>query len=758
MLELTTRPSPPRRAASARTWRLWVLLLSVVAAMACKRATEPPRATSAHAAIAAPAPTQASAPSSAAATEATQVAVNGDGAVRGKERAVAREPVADDDDGDGEDDERDYWKGVKFDETNFEEVLDYVGVEYIDAQPDVRRAWIEAANFALMTLEPPEELLPQSFYDVRKGHVDEEGRLDGKTSPFACKGTPLAGILLHHVPDAEYLKAKRPKRKKGRLSDEEVLALRAKVKSRNELYENAWKQLPFDRAKFNCVMAYAEKRVSELQAEAKAKKASASKGAKADAKSAAVALAPTADRSAQGQAEAATPQPALDPVVQQGAVAAAGSDKKQAPAAGNQDAKKDAAKAAADGKDGDDKDKPRPLPDSHRVWEAATQGYLYALDPHSSVIPRRAWDDSTDKTQDSSFEGIGAVLTQRDDQTIIENPMEGRPAWRAGLRAGDVIHKVNGTDVSGLALNKVVKMIRGPRNTKVVLTVSRETDPDPKDYSITRENIEMKNVDGKLLPDDPSVGYVKMTGFIPQSTRDLRAMIDKLSGQAPGGKLRGLVLDLRNNSGGLLSKAIEIADAFLSKGRIVSVKSRKKSEEVHSATASGSDYTFPLVVLVNDGAASASEIVASALRDNGRGLVLGTRTFGKASVQTLFEPQLHFDYYIKLTVARYYGPAGNTIQVVGVPPDVEVAPHVDGKMPLGYREENLNNHLTPLQGAAPSPWAPLLPELNACVDKTGSALAIAKRDPKPQIQPDFQLLRAADYIRCLAQRPKPTAR
>ena len=207
----------------------------------------------------------------------------------------------------------------------------------------------------------------------------------------------------------------------------------------------------------------------------------------------------------------------------------------------------------------------------------------------------------------------------------------------------------------------------------------------------------------------------------------------------------------------MLNQAIEVADLFLPAGkRIVSVKSRRKPEEIHVARTTSGDYTFPLVVLVNDGSASASEIVASALQDNGRGLVVGLRTFGKASVQTLFEPALHLDYYIKLTVARYYAPSGQTIQVVGVTPDVQTAPDVDGKIPVGFREENLNNHLIPIEGKARSPWANQLPALDRCVTDSGQAEKLAKREPKPQIHPDYQLLRAADYVNCLArQAPAP---
>ena len=630
----------------------------------------------------------------------------------------------------GEDDERDYWKGVRFDVTNFDEVLDYVDVHYIDAKPDRHMAWVEAANFALLSLEPAEEILPETFFKQRTGTPAEEGRLDGKTDPFSCKGQVLAGVVIHHLPTDEYLKAKRPVRKKGRLSDDEVNALRDRTKARTAAYHATWGTVPFERPQFDCVMAYVNQRIKQITADAKAKKP----GAK-----------PTQVASADKRAPVAGPAAEVAPAP----VAVDGADKKaEAGKAGA--AKGDADKA--------DAEKPRPLPDMNRAWESAASGYLYALDPHSSIIPRKAWDDSTDKTQDSSFEGIGAVLTQRDDQTIVENPMEGRPAWRAGVRAGDVIQKVDGTDVTGLALNKVVKMIRGPRATQVKLTITRESEPEPQLFAITRENIEIKNVDGKLLPDYPGVATVKMTGFIPNSTKDLRTMIDKLAKQAPDGKLKGLILDLRGNSGGLLNKAIEIADAFISSGTVVSVRSRDKAEEIHSASWSANDYSFQLVVLVNDGSASASEIVASALQDSGRGLVVGQRTFGKASVQTLYEPNLHYDYYIKLTVARYYAPSGYTLQVIGVAPDVEVAPHVDGKMPVGFREENLNNHLVPLQGQTPSPWQPELPELNKCATEHGQADKIAKREPKPQIAPDYQMLRAADYIGCLAARPKPTAK
>jgi len=617
----------------------------------------------------------------------------------------AANTVSEDDD-EGEDSDTDHWKNVQFDVANFDEVLDYVATYYIDGAVDKKRPWIEAANFALMSLEPSEELLPSTFFAARKGIPEEEGRLDGKTDPFACSGAVMADVVLHHLPADDYLKAHRTQKRGHRLSNEEVQVLRDRQKARNLAYNEAWKNIPFGRQQFECVMTYAQQNIRAWQAKNPAKVAAAKAAAKAE----------------------KTPKP---------------------------EPKADAAQKAAKLKADDDKRLP---PDLNRAWLAAASGYLYALDPHSAVIARAAWDESTRQTQDNSFEGIGAVLTQRDDQTIVENPMEGRPAWRSGVKAGDVIHKVDGVDVSGWMLGKVVKLIRGPKQTKVVLTITREAEPEPKEYSIVREAIDIKNVDGKLVPEYPGVAHIKMNGFIPHSTRDLRDMIEKLRKEAPGGQLSGLILDLRNNSGGLLNKAIEIADMFLSQGRIVSVKSRKRTEEVHDATASSSDYRMPMVVLVNDSSASASEIVASAIQDNARGLVVGLRTFGKASVQTLFEPALHQDYYIKLTVARYYAPNGTTIQVVGVTPDVVAAPEADGKIPVGFREENLNNHLVPIESAAKSPFLPMLPSLQRCVDAGGQAEKIAKHEPKPQIHPDFQMLRAADYLTCLARQPVAAAR
>ncbi len=674
------------------------------------------------------------------------------------ERAFTQESAAEDvaakDDDKKKDRHVDHWKGVSFDVHNFDEVLDYVTTYYIDDKIPRKRAWIASANNALGLLEPEAELLPSAFIDKRRSLAVEEGRLDGLTEPFVCNGKPIAGVVLHHIPSLKYLRAKRKKRK--RLSDEEILELRKRTKARHAEYVAGWAPIKFERAQFNCAMALARRVLTgddrRQAAGLPGRKAVDTKGMQIYVWPPKALITGVSNRLDHLQRLAsARPVGAPGGAARAAAAVAPAKDK----------AGKDAPIGLYDVEPPkkQKKEDRRPKPDMNRAWLAAAAAYLYALDPHSAVISRAAWDESTRQTQDSSFEGIGAVLYQREKVTVIENPMEGLPAWKANVRAGDRIIRVDGVDVRGWMLGKVVKVIRGPKGKTVVLTVEREGVPEPFDIPIIRDHIEIKNVTGNLLKDHPGVAMVKMNGFIPRSTRDLRDKIDELARKAPGGKLKGLILDLRRNSGGLLNRAIDIADMFLSKGRIVSVKSRRARrrrgrnvpEEVYEARDQPSDLRLPLVVLVNDGSASASEIVASAIQDNGRGLVLGLRTFGKASVQTLFEPALHLDYYIKLTVARYYAPTGRTIQVTGVHPDRVLAPKADGKIPVGFREENLTNHLEPLKSPDASPWAPHMASLDACVDRHGRAMAIVKREKNPQIQPDFQMLKAADYATCLGR-------
>jgi len=385
------------------------------------------------------------------------------------------------------------------------------------------------------------------------------------------------------------------------------------------------------------------------------------------------------------------------------------------------------------------------------LWLWAAQGMMRSLDPHSSVVSAAAWDESTRKTEDSSFDGIGAILTQRDERTIVESPISGQPAVQAGVRAGDVIVAVDGLSISGFPLGKVVRRIRGVRGTIVKLTIRREGEPEDIVIPITRAYIQIQNVQGRVIEHHSGIGYIKLSGFIGSSASKIREELIRLSEDHEGG-LRGLVLDLRSNSGGLLQQAVEVSNIFLDSGQIVSVKDRFRSMAGQTQVYRANVDEFvpvPLVVLVNDSSASASEIVAGAIQDNARGIIVGDRTFGKASVQTLFNPLIGEGYYIKLTVARYYAPSGRTIQVQGIHPDFNVPPDVGGEMPLGFREENLGQHLKEIKADYISPNAGLQPRLSACAAERGVSELVQKANPNPQIRYDYQLMKAADYLECI---------
>ncbi len=382
-----------------------------------------------------------------------------------------------------------------------------------------------------------------------------------------------------------------------------------------------------------------------------------------------------------------------------------------------------------------------------KVFLAAARGYLASLDPHSTILSARAWDETTQATSDSSFEGIGAVLTKKGDQTIIETPMEGQPAFKAGLRSGDIIIAVDGKSVEGIPLHKVVQRIRGPKGTEVRLTIRRLGESRDIEFVITRERIEVLNVQSRLLDRHPDVGWIKVTGFVDGTSDSVERAVADLVRQTRGGRLRGLVLDLRFNAGGLLQEAVQVADQFLDTGVIVSVKNPSDRDEVYRARPGA--YDFPVVVLVNAGSASAAEILASAIQENRRGIVVGERTFGKASVQTLLHPLLRRDYYIKLTIARYYAPSGRTIQVLGVTPDLPVAP-APGEDPLpAFREEDLLHHLSRLSGEVEPVQPDVAREVSECDRRIGMADRLVRADPNPQVKPDYPLLKAADYLECL---------
>jgi C-terminal peptidase prc len=407
------------------------------------------------------------------------------------------------------------------------------------------------------------------------------------------------------------------------------------------------------------------------------------------------------------------------------------------------------------GKPGKEK---KPVFSEKMMWVYAASGYLLSLDPHSSIISRTAWEKSTKGIEDASFDGIGALLIVQNEWTVIESPLEDQPAARAGLRAGDIIKKVDGVSTFKVPLPQVVKRIKGKSGSSVTLTVERAGQPNELTFTVQRSHIELKNVSSKLVSKESKIGYIKLTGFIEQSYDSIVEHFRALEKEAGDfGALKGLIIDLRGNSGGLLEQAVKIADLFVHKGKIVTVKYGTGKEEVHQARLP--DMTkAPLAILVNAMSASASEILASAIQDHHRGLIVGERTFGKASVQQLIpNSAINHTYYTKITIARYYAPSGRTIQVIGVNPDVEVSPEPDGKFPYRFREENYAGHLSEQDTMYEPPNKKLAQSLSACVKEKGQAEKVVKANPNPQIKHDYQLLKAVDYMTCLLKNPAVSA-
>lgn len=388
-----------------------------------------------------------------------------------------------------------------------------------------------------------------------------------------------------------------------------------------------------------------------------------------------------------------------------------------------------------------------------QVFLAAANGYLNSLDPHSNVFLKEIWEESMAKINDGSFEGIGAILSGGGTrEVIVENPLEGSPAVKAGIRSGDTILAVDGKLIKSLSLDKVVKKIKGKKGTKVVLTMKRKGLTGSVDIEVIRDKITIKNVTYHLLKENPQVGYIKLTGFVKaqgeepvdnQIVKGLRALEEEAKNNNK--ELKALVLDLRNNSGGYLDLAIDIADMFIEKGLIVSTKVPNRSPD--EAYARMKDITnLPLVVLINAKSASASEIVASAIQHHGRGILMGERTFGKATVQKLMDLPGNSDYVLKITNSRYYSPSGKTIQVVGVSPDIEVSEEPEGTFPFRYREEDMWNHLPkiPYDGVVKSKFN--IEAIREYAKKHGKSDSFLKSHANDAIKPDYMLIRSLDYI------------
>ena len=321
----------------------------------------------------------------------------------------------------------------------------------------------------------------------------------------------------------------------------------------------------------------------------------------------------------------------------------------------------------------------------------AIKGMVHNLDPHSSFMTKEEYRELMLETK-GSFTGIGVEITVKDNVLTVVSPIEGTPAYKVGMKAGDKIIKIENTRTKDMTLMEAVKKIRGPKGTKVNLTIMREGEAKPLEFSITRGVIPLISVRQYFLT--PEIGYVRISNFQSKTVKDLSEALEEME---KGREIKGLVLDLRNNPGGLLSQAIEVSDLFLNSGLIVSTKGRVSSQNI-TATAhtDKKPRTYPIIALINSGSASAAEIVAGALQDNKRALVLGTRSFGKGSVQTILP--LSDGSGLRLTTARYYTPSGKSIQSSGIVPDIELdftPPNEKEKKDGGkfVREEDLEGHM-----------------------------------------------------------------
>jgi carboxyl-terminal processing protease len=304
--------------------------------------------------------------------------------------------------------------------------------------------------------------------------------------------------------------------------------------------------------------------------------------------------------------------------------------------------------------------------ENSKLIQGAINGMIKSLDPHSSFMTPEMYKDLEVETR-GSFGGLGIEITILKEVLTVVSPIEDTPAYIAGIKAGDQIIRIDGKTTKDITITEAVKRLRGPRDTKVTITIMREGLAKPKDYVITRSIIKIRSVKTRVY--DDQIGYIRIASFQERTVDDVKKALQEIDTKAR--PLKGLVLDMRNNPGGLLNQSVEVSDLFLKSGIIVSTRGRSKEMESKAmARNDGSEPTCPIVILVNEGTASAAEIVSGALQDNGRALILGAQTFGKGSVQTVIP--LEGGSALKLTTAKYYTPNGRSIQAEGITPDIVV--------------------------------------------------------------------------------------
>ena len=316
-------------------------------------------------------------------------------------------------------------------------------------------------------------------------------------------------------------------------------------------------------------------------------------------------------------------------------------------------------------------------PDDSKLVESAISGMLAGLDPHSSYMDAKSFRDMQVQTR-GEFGGLGIEVTMEDGLIKVVSPIDDTPASKAGIMANDIITQLDDEQVQGLTLNQAVEKMRGLVNTKIRLKIIRKGQDNPIEVTLVRDNIRVRSVRARVEQDD--IAYIRITTFNDQTTEGLKREINNLTNQIGSDKLKGFIIDLRNNPGGLLEEAVTVSDAFLERGEIVSTRGRN-AEETQRRAAHAGDLTKgkPVIVLVNGGSASASEIVAGALQDHKRATLIGTRSFGKGSVQTII-PLGNGNGALRLTTARYYTPSGKSIQAKGIVPDIEVLQDVPDEL------------------------------------------------------------------------------
>ncbi len=364
--------------------------------------------------------------------------------------------------------------------------------------------------------------------------------------------------------------------------------------------------------------------------------------------------------------------------------------------------------------------------DDKKLIEDAIRGMLNGLDPHSSYLNTSEFSDLKIGTT-GQFGGLGIEVGMENGFVKVISPIDDTPAARAGVMASDLIIKLDDRSVKGMSLNEAVKIMRGKPNTAIDLTIIRDGEALPLVINITREIIRVKSVKNRML--EPGFGYIRITNFQSRTTTDLLKAISDLQKQE---HLKGMVLDLRNNPGGVLNGAIGVSDAFINDGLIVYTEGRiEDSSHRYLATPGDSLNGAPLVVLVNGGSASASEIVAGAIQDHNRGIIMGTRSFGKGSVQTIQE--LRNGSAVKLTTARYFTPNGRSIQAKGIEPDIKLSTlklsNSDAIAPDAYSEKDLEGRLSNPDGES------------GATDKDNDSEVLA--------QTDFQLYEALSLLKGL---------